>query len=379
MVDLINQMLRPQNRPHPRTSRPNPLATGHRLNDDQDLPIMLKNIPAPHRSTCLMTRRMAGRALGLLAIAAAAASFATGAAAQAKLDSPLHLVVGYAPGGATDRVARIVGDKLGTKLGVAVVVDNKPGAGGRLAAQQVKITPANQNVLMLANPAVMVVAPLVFKDNNYDAERDFVPVSHVNDYDFALAVSPTLPVRELSHLLAWMRANPAQANVGVPATGSLPHFFGLMVGEKAKVQTQVIGYRGSAPLLNDLIGGQVPIAVDTEDVVLPQHAAGKLRILALSGAKRSPFAPNIPTFKEAGLDLSATGWNTFFAPTSMPKAKVEQLATAIREVMQDPDTQRKFKDSGMTPVVSTQAQTAAMLKAYKAQWAPVVQKSGYQP
>ncbi|MGJ7605626.1 Bug family tripartite tricarboxylate transporter substrate binding protein [Variovorax sp. LT1R20] len=321
------------------------------------------------------------RAVGLLAAAGLMASVAiapTVASAQT-LDSPLHIVVGYAPGGATDRVARIVGEKLGTKLGVPVIVDNKPGAGGRLAAQQVKLTPANQNVLMLANPAVMVVAPLVFKDNNYDAERDFVPVSHVNAYDFALAVSPTLPVRELPHLLAWMRANPQQANVGVPATGSLPHFFGLMVGEKAKVQTQVIGYRGSAPLLNDLIGGQVPIAVDTEDVVLPQHNAGKLRILALSGDKRSPFAPNIPTFKEAGLDLSATGWNTFFAPATMPKDKVERLAATIRDVMQDPDTQRKFKDSGMTPVVSTQAQTAAMLKAYKTQWAPVVQKSGYQP
>jgi tripartite-type tricarboxylate transporter receptor subunit TctC len=333
----------------------------------EEEPIMpTKNTP--------ITRRLAT----LLAAAGLLASIATGTHAQS-LDSPLHIVVGYAPGGATDRVARIVGDKLGAKLGVPVIVDNKPGAGGRLAAQQVKITPANQNVLMLANPAVMVVAPLVFKDNNYDAERDFVPVSHVNDYDFALAVSPTLPVRELSHLLAWMRANPTQANVGVPATGSLPHFFGLMVGEKASVQTQVIGYRGSAPLLNDLIGGQVPIAVDTEDVVLPQHNAGKLRILALSGAKRSPFAPNVPTFKEAGLDLSATGWNTFFAPTTMPKDKVERLAVAIREVMQDPDTQRKFKDSGMTPVVSTQAQTVAMLKAYRAQWSPVVQKSGYQP
>ncbi|WPG40767.1 Bug family tripartite tricarboxylate transporter substrate binding protein [Variovorax sp. EBFNA2] len=301
------------------------------------------------------------------------------ARAQAVLDSPLRIVVGYAPGGATDRVARIVGDKLTAQLGVPVIVENKPGAGGRLAAQQVKATPAGQNVLMLANPAVMIVAPLVFKDNGYEPERDFVPVSHVNAYDFALAVSPTLPVRELNHLLAWMRANPQQANVGVPATGSLPHFFGLMVGEKAKVQTQVVGYRGSAPLLNDLIGGQVPIAVDTEDVVLPQHNAGKLRILALSGEKRSPFAPNIPTFKEAGLDLAATGWNTFFAPATMPKDKVERLATTIHAVMQDPDTQRKFKDAGMTPVVSTQAQTAAMLKAYKAQWAPVVQKSGYQP
>ena len=325
----------------------------------------------------LATRRIAAivTAVGLIAAAMPNAHAQT----PAQLDSPLHIVVGYAPGGPTDRVARIVGDKLAARLGVPVVVDNKPGAGGRLAAQQVKATQANQNVLMLANPAVMVVAPLVFKDNNYDPERDFVPVSHVNDYDFALAVSPTLPVKELSHLLAWMRANPAQANVGVPATGSLPHFFALMVGEKASVPTQVIGYRGSAPLLNDLLGGQVLVAVDTADVVLPQHDAGKLRILALSGAQRSPFAPKIPTFKEAGLDLSATGWNTFFAPSSMPKEKVERLASAIRAVMQDPETTRRFKDSLMTPVVSTQAETVAMLKAYRAQWAPVVQKSGYQP
>ena len=309
-----------------------------------------------------------------LGMAASSASLA-----QGYPNKPIRLIVPFPAAGATDLFARTLGQKMGDKLGTTLVVDNKPGAGGRLAAQQVKATPASQNVLMLANPAVMIVAPLVFKDNNYDPDRDFVPVSYVNDYNFALAVSPTLPVRELNHLLAWMRANPAQANVGVPATGSLPHFFGLMVGEKAKVQTQVIGYRGSAPLLNDVIGGQVPVAVDTEDVAVPQHTAGKLRILAISGAKRSPFVPDVPTFKEAGLDLAATGWNTFFAPATMPKEKVERLAVVIREVMQDPDTQRKFKDSGMTPVVSTQAQTAAMLKAYRAQWAPVVQKSGYQP
>lgn len=321
-----------------------------------------------------MLKNTLRRFAGTLALAAIAR-----AAAAQPLDGPLRIVVGYAPGGATDRVARIVGDKLQAKLGVPVVVDNKPGAGGRLAAQQVKATPASQNVLMLANPAVMVVAPLVFKDNGYDAERDFVPVSHVNDYEFALSVATAVPVRELPHLLAWMRANPEKANVGVPATGSLPHFFGLMVGEKAKVPTQVIGYRGSSPLLTDLIGGQVPIAVDTLDVVIPQHQAGKIRILAMSGARRSPFAPEVPTFKEAGLDLVATGWNTFFAPAAMPRDKVARLSQAIREVMQDPDTVRRFKDSLMTPVASTQEQTAAMLKAYRAQWAPVVQKSGYQP
>src|SRR5512133_109915 len=214
------------------------------------------------------------------------------------LDSPLHIVVGYAPGGSSDRVARIVADKLQAKLGVPVIVDNKTGAGGRLAAQQVKATPAGQNVLMLANPAVMTVAPLVFKDNGYDPERDFVPVSHVNNYEFAVAVGAAIPVREFSHLLAWLRANPGNANFGVPATGSLPHFFALMVGEQAKVDAQVVGYRGSAPLITDLIGGQVAVAFDTFDTVLPHHEAGKIRILAVSGAKRSAAAPDIPTFKE---------------------------------------------------------------------------------
>ncbi len=310
---------------------------------------------------------------------AALATLAPQTSAAQSLESPLRIVVGYAPGGSSDRVARIVGEKLQAKLGIPVIVENKTGAGGRLAAQQVKATPAGQSVLMLANPAVMVVAPLVFKDSGYDPERDFTPVSQVNDYEFGLAVSQAVPVRELSHLLAWLRANPEKANFGVPATGSLPHFFALMTGEKAKVQAQVVGYRGSAPLLTDLIGGQVPVAFDTLDTLLPQAEAGKLRILATSGAKRSPWSPAVPTFKEAGLDLVATGWNTFFAPATMPKDKVERLATAIREVMQDPDTQRKFTDAKMTPIVSTQAQTVAMLKAYRAQWAPVVQKSGYQP
>jgi tripartite-type tricarboxylate transporter receptor subunit TctC len=311
--------------------------------------------------------------------AAALLALAAGIAHAQGTDGPLRIVVGYAPGGSTDRVARIVGDKLQAKLGTTVIVENKTGAGGRLAAQQVKATPAGQNVLMVGNPAVMVVAPLVFKDNGYDAERDFVPVSHVNDYEFGLAVATAVPVRELSHLLAWLRANPEKANFGVPATGSLPHFFALMTGDKAGVKAQVVGYRGSGPLVTDLLGGQVPVAFDTFETLLPQHEAGKLRVLASSGARRSPFAPKVPTFREAGLDLVATGWNAFFAPASMPAERVARYATAIREVMRDPDTQRRFADAKMTPVVSTQAETEAMLKKYRAQWGPVVQKSGYQP
>ncbi|MCC2636193.1 MAG: putative Bug-like extracytoplasmic solute binding receptor, family [Ramlibacter sp.] len=123
----------------------------------------------------------------------------------------------------------------------------------------------------------------------------------------------------------------------------------------------------------------MPVSVDTLDTVLPQHEGGKLRILASSGAARAPISPKIPTFQESGLPLVATGWNAFFAPASMPAATVQRYAAAITEVMKDPDTQRKFAAAQMTAVISTQAQTAAMLKAYRAQWAPVVQKSGYQP
>lgn len=319
----------------------------------------------------MINRRAHMKALGLIAAGALAPAYAQ--------DTTLRIVVGYAPGGSSDRVARIVAEKLQSKLGTPVVVENRTGAGGRLAAQQIKAGALGNNVLMLANPAVMVVAPLVFKDAGYDPERDFVPVSHVNDYEFGLAVATAVPVRELNHLLAWLRANPNQANFGVPATGSLPHFFALMTGEKAGVPAQVVGYRGSGPLLTDLLGGQVPVAFDTFDTLLPQHESGKLRILANSAARRSPLAPSIPTFKEAGLNLVATGWNTFFAPAGMPADRLARYATAIQEVMRDDDTRRKFTDAKMTPVTSTQAETVAMLKAYRAQWAPVVQKSGYQP
>ena len=320
-----------------------------------------------------MLRRLAIQATA----AAMAAPFASLARAQS--GGTLSIVVPYAPGGSSDRAARIIADKLGSRLGQTVIVENKTGAGGRVAMQQTKGVAASQSVLVLANPATMVVSPLVFKNNGYDPERDFQPVSQVSDYEFGVAVSTSVPVKALSHLLAWLRANPQQANIGVPATGSLPHFFALMMGEKAHIDAQVVGYRGSGPLITDLIGGQVPVAVDTLDTLLPQHEAGKLRILATSGPRRSPFSADIPTFKEAGLDLVGTGWNALFAPASMPKDRVARLGAAVEQVMREEATRRLFHDARMVAVASTPAQTAAMLKAYRAQWAPVVQKSGYQP
>lgn len=305
--------------------------------------------------------------------------FAASVAQADALNGPLTLVVGYAAGGSTDRAARVIAEHLGAKLGVAVTVDNRAGDGGRLAAQQVSRTPAGQNVLMLANPAVMVVAPIVFKNGGYDPDKDFVPVSQVTSYDFALAVGPTMPLDRVMFLVSWLWAHPQDTKFGVPATGSLPHFFGLMLGDALSIKPQIMGYKGSAPLLADLVVGKLPIAIDTLDSLYPQHVAGKVRILAVSGTQRANFAKGLPTFRESGLKIDAAGWNAFFAPSSLPAAKVQVLAQAIREVMQEPGVQQAFNALYLTPIVSTPAETASMIKAFREQWEPVVRRSGFAP
>lgn len=314
---------------------------------------------------------------GIWSAAIAIGCLALGASAQ-KLDEPLRIVVGYAPGGASDKAARLVAEALHAKHGTTVVVENKTGAGGRLAAQQFRNAGANENVLMLGNPAIIVVAPLVFKDNNYDPNADFVPVAQVTSYEFGVAVGPQVPVRDLKALLAWLKENPQKAFFGVPATGSLPHFFALMLGDHAALKAEVVGYKGSAPLATELLGGQVPVAIDTIDALAPLHHGGKLRMLAVSGVKRSEFVKEVPTLKESGIDLAASGWNTFFAPRSMPAAKASTLAQAIAAVMSDPAVRKRFVEASMDPVSMSQAETVTTLKAYKTQWEPVVKRSGYQ-
>lgn len=200
----------------------------------------------------------------------------TGVQAQ---DNNLRLIVPYPPGGSTDLAARIVANELQTRLGSNVVVENMVGAGGRLAMQNIKRMPADANVLVIANPALITVAPLVFKSTGYDPDADFQALSQVSIYEFGVAVGTAVPVREFPHMMAWIKANPEKANFGVPATGSLPHFFALMVNKATNTNSPVIGYKGSAPLNTDLMGGHVPVAIDTVDTMLPLHLAGKIKIL----------------------------------------------------------------------------------------------------
>ncbi len=295
----------------------------------------------------------------------------TGVQAQ---DNNLRLIVPYPPGGSTDLAARIVANELQTRLGSNVVVENMVGAGGRLAMQNIKRMPADANVLVIANPALITVAPLVFKNTGYDPDADFQALSQVSIYEFGVAVGTAVPVREFPHMMAWIKANPEKANFGVPATGSLPHFFALMVNKATNTNSPVIGYKGSAPLNTDLMGGHVPVAIDTVDTMLPLHIAGKIKILGTSGEKRS--VPTIPTLKESGFNIAATGWNVIFAKSSMPADKAARIAKEVASIMQLPAVRDKFTNAKAEPISSTQQQTKDMLSKFKAQWQPVIQQSG---
>lgn len=299
------------------------------------------------------------------------------AAHSAPIDDPLTVVVGYAPGGASDRSARIVAEQLQEKLGINVIVENKTGAGGRVAAQYVIHQGASKDVLMLGNPAVTVVAPLVYQNLSYDAYTELKPVSMVTEYGFGVAVSAESPLKTFDDLLAWLKQNPDELNVGVPATGSLPHFFGLMLAEEIGAEAQIIGYRGSAPVITDLIGGSLTVAIDTLDVLIRQHKGDRIRILATSGAEREPSIPDVPTFTESGIDLSASGWNALFAPSSMSDDKVRLLGDTIKDIMTQDGVRQTLLQSDMVPVSSNAEETVERIRDFRAQWDPVIKNSGY--
>ena len=293
------------------------------------------------------------------------------------ISEPLTIVVGYPPGGVSDRAARIIAEQLQRKLDVNVIVENRTGAGGRVAAQSIKNQGADKDVLMLGNPAVMVVAPLVFQNLDYDADKDFNPVSIATGYGFGVAVPADSPLRSLDDLIKWAQENPEELNIGVPATGSLPHFFGLMLAEQIDVEAQIIGYRGSAPVMTDLIGGTLGIAIDTLDVLLRQHKGDRIRILATSGDERETDLPDVPTFTESGLDLQAHGWNAFFAPAAMTPEKVAFLGQTIKEIVSQEDVQELMLQSDMIPVMTDADESAEIINAFQKQWAPVIKGSGY--
>ena len=322
-----------------------------------------------------LSRRTLLQTVGAGALLAAGAS----ARAQAALDN-VKIITGFPPGGTSDTICRRVAAKMTPGYGRSVVVENRTGAGGQIAIQAVR-TMAPDGATILQTPMSMLgIYPHIYRRLPYDPVADLTPVTLGCTFDFGFAVGPAVPasVRNIAEFLAWCKANPAQANFGSPAAGSVPHFIGVLLGRSAGVDLKHVPYRGTQPAILEMIGGQIQ-AVSGPIGEFTQHvAAGKCRLLAATGASRSRFAPDTPTMVEQGLrDMSFSEWFGFYLPSRASAEVVQRANTALRAALADKETVDGLAVMGLEAKSSTPAELAALLKADTERWGPIVKAIGF--
>ena len=319
-------------------------------------------------------------ALRVALLAVVAATVPVAATAQDRIDKPVKILVGFAPGGTADIIARVVAEKMSTSIGQPVIVENRPGAIGRIVADAVKAAAPDGTTIMVMPIGPMAVVPHVYKDITYDPIKDFTPIALGATFQFAIAAGPASGAKTWSEFAAWAKANPTKAGYATSGAGSLPHFFGVLLGRGIGVEMVHVPYKGSAAYLNDLIGGQVPAAIDAIADLTELHRAGKVKVLASSGAARSTALPDVPTFNELGVKgVEAMGWFGFFAPAKTPKPIVDALNAAINKALQSPDVAEKLSKLGMDPATGTPEQFATIVVNDYNKWGPIVKASGFKP
>jgi len=299
---------------------------------------------------------------------AAAASLLPAAYAQS--DKTIRLLVGFPPGGSIDIVSRVLAEKMKDDLKANILIENRAGAGGRVAADLLKAAPADGSVVMITPIVVPVLAPLVFSKLNYNPATDFAPVGHVCSFNFALSVPASLPVKNIAEFVAWLKANPQKANFGSPAPGSLPHFFGEMLSREAKADMVHVPFAGGAAMMNAIMGGQVSAGIDVLLEALEAHKAGKVRILATSGDKRSAVLPDVPTFKESGFpNIVASGWFAMYAPAKTPVPAIEAMNRALNKALANPEVLDRFGKLALEAGGGSAADLTKLEQASTARWA----------
>ncbi|MCC6475086.1 MAG: twin-arginine translocation pathway signal protein [Burkholderiales bacterium] len=314
-----------------------------------------------------------------LALAAARLPFPAPAAAQT-LQKNARILLGFPAGGSGDTIARALAEKMRGIYAPQVVIENRPGAGGRIAAEALKGSEPDGSSVYQCPASVMMIYPHVYTRTPYDPLRDFIPVTTSTTFQFSLTAGPGLPadIGTLQQYLAWAKQNPKGANYGSPSAGSMPHFAGVMLGRAAGVALNHVGYKGGAPLQQDLLGGHVPVGVHVVGEALANIAAGKLRSLATFGAQRNPFLPSVPTLAESGLrDLVFEEWVAYFVPARTPAATVSALHAGIRDALAYPDVVSVMAKFGLTPRTDTPEGLARALRAEHAKWGAIVKSTGF--
>ncbi|CAN5539690.1 Bug family tripartite tricarboxylate transporter substrate binding protein [soil metagenome] len=295
---------------------------------------------------------------------------------------PIRILVGFPPGGSTDTVARVLADKMSVVLRQPIIVDNKPGAGGRIAAQALKGSAPDGLTVMIAPNATPLFQTLLYSPEvlKYDMLKDFTPVGMLVSYPLALAVGQQTGVRNAREYQAFVKANPKDATFGTAGAGGHTHFSGLQLGKALGVSLQAVPYRGNGPLATDLIGGQVPAGVMTAGDIVPQQKSGKVRVIGVFGAVRSPLLPDVPTFMEQGLPINTgDAWTGMWAPAGTPAATLERLQNALKYTLALPDVKEILARATLSPDFRSGQDMDKLQRKELAYWAPVIKASGFTP
>jgi tripartite-type tricarboxylate transporter receptor subunit TctC len=314
-------------------------------------------------------------------VAAASAAALGPRVARAQAAGNAFVVSGFPPGGMGDMVARPLTEKLRGRYAESLVLDSRPGAGGRIAVEYVKRAAPDGKTILQIPGSIMSLYPHIYSKLPYDPVADFQPVSTLCGYVYSFTAGPGLPaeIKTVTDYIAWARANPKSALYGIPAAGSALHFAGMMLQRSAKFEFNSVPYRGGAPLLQDLLGGQVPVSFNVLGEVLPSIKTGKLRSLALTSPKRSPFVPDVPTLAEQGYpDIALQEWLGWFVPAKTPTDVVKNLNAQVREGLQSPELQEALAKNALAAQYQSPEEFAAMLKADMAHWGPIVKATGFK-
>lgn len=311
------------------------------------------------------------------AILAAILPLAAVAQAQSADKAPLKIVVGFPPGGSADLLARMLAEGLKDDFS-SVIVENRPGAGGRIALSQVKRSPPDGQTVIVLPSGPMVLFPHVYRRLDYDPVTDFTPISLISRFQFSVVAGPAAGVTSVAEMLAKARSAPGKQTYGTPGQGTLPHFMGVLFGQKAGAELTHVPFQGGGPANTALLGGHIDYKFDVVTETAELHRAGKVRILAVTGSQRDPQVPEVPTLKEQGVDMEAVAWFAMYGPAGLKPEVRDRISQAVARAIQSPVLRARLIEQGYEPVGSTPAQLAAEQQADLQRWEAPIKATGVQ-